>query len=370
MPMRGSTICLIAFSAIMGMASVGLTSAHPHDIESDPEIDSAIEPKGDSVLSSSLKSVPNNLQEQDINIEFSELENDVSVGLEAEPEIRLGNVIDQHSPAGKRSDRPERADRRERGERRKRDGRVRDWPYFGDEETSNEAALEATITVQPHDEDNIGKAAEGGFAEMQDQTRFGEESHRLPPLPVAPVVPPIPGSKTALKAQADNSSGAVTKLTIPTLTMDDLSASFEKRLQKHILRFAESLGVAREKNEDRFAYFDDGLTFESPEDMRQAARLAEEVIAESGVISNVADFAADIIEDIEIEHSGDVFTIDFEGKRLGKLTRSVNAGVEHFNIEGLGSLMTFNRREIIGEDGKLRTRITLDIDEAESASAK
>ena len=360
MPVRASTLCLIAFSSIMGMASVGLTSAHPHDVDIDDiviegivieggEIEAAkIDNMGDSLSSGAnvtyngknvevKLSIPENIESDKDKPSARQLEDSINERLRANQRLDRS----EHSKQGKEDkDRADRSDRNDRAERNERTDR-------------NERRGRTERTERGERDDRRGRGGrrnrDGG---AQDWPNFGDRDSG-----------PDAGSDSSADNSSNTPSGTVTKLTIPTLTLDDLSTSFETRMKRHVLRFAESLGAARAKNEDRFAYFDEGLDIENLEDLRQAARLAEEVLAESGVISNAADFAADIIEDIKVERAGNSLSIDFEGKRVGKITRSQSGGTEHYNIEALGSLMTFNRSEIIGPDGKPRTRITVDIDD-------
>lgn len=98
---------------------------------------------------------------------------------------------------------------------------------------------------------------------------------------------------------------------------------------------------------------------ENPEDLREAARYIQNMLAESGVLENLADIVIELAEDIEIEDIGEGMRLSFDGKRIGGF--SMDEENERLNIETMDSNTTIEKETFI-ENGKKRTRIVIETD--------
>ena len=139
-------------------------------------------------------------------------------------------------------------------------------------------------------------------------------------------------------------------------TMEEFSEKLGSRLEKHSEKMSESFERAKSKNK----FMRDGAQIESLEDMRDAARAVEEVLAESGFMSSFADLVIDLAEDFEVENNEDGMSVNFDGQRLGrvKLDKERN---DSFDIEGFGRNLKIDR-ETVRRNGKAKTRIVIELD--------
>ncbi len=98
---------------------------------------------------------------------------------------------------------------------------------------------------------------------------------------------------------------------------------------------------------------------EDPESLREAARTVQNLLAESGILENLADVVIDLAEDIELEDTGGGMRLSFNGQRLGGF--SMDEDNDTLSIETLGNNTTIEK-EVFMENGKKRTRIVIETD--------
>ena len=153
---------------------------------------------------------------------------------------------------------------------------------------------------------------------------------------------------------------------------EDLNAHFER----HAKRLREALDstkgtknriIFKELNADDSAALAGDKTqttkridiIESPEELRKAARSIQNMLAESGILENLADVVIELAEDIEIEETGDGMSFSFGDTRI--VGFSVNERDETLSIETMGNNTTIEKETFI-ENGKTRTRIVIETD--------
>ena len=98
---------------------------------------------------------------------------------------------------------------------------------------------------------------------------------------------------------------------------------------------------------------------ENPEDLREAARSLQNMLAESGILESLADVIIELAEDVEIEDTGEGMRLSFDGKRIGGF--SIDEDTEQLSIETMGSNTTIEKETVI-ENGKKKTRIVIETD--------
>ena len=98
---------------------------------------------------------------------------------------------------------------------------------------------------------------------------------------------------------------------------------------------------------------------ENPEGLRETARTIQNLLAESGILENLADVVIDLAEDIELEDTGDGMRLSFNGERIGGF--SMDKDNETLSFETMGSNTTVEK-EVFIENGKKRTRIVIETD--------
>ena len=135
---------------------------------------------------------------------------------------------------------------------------------------------------------------------------------------------------------------------------------FGNRLEKRFQRHADELSQKLERVESKNKFFKDDNTIENVEDIREAARAVEELISESGIISGLADFMVEIVDDFDIESSDEGLALNFEGKRLGRLKIDQDKD-ESIALEGFGRNLSIDKK-VIRKNGKTKTRIIIEVD--------
>ncbi len=98
---------------------------------------------------------------------------------------------------------------------------------------------------------------------------------------------------------------------------------------------------------------------ENPDELRDAARTLQNLLADSGILESLADVVIDLAENIEIEDTGDGMRLSFDGKRIGGF--SLDEDSNSLSIQSLGSQTTIEK-EIFYENGKKKTRIIIETD--------
>lgn len=141
-----------------------------------------------------------------------------------------------------------------------------------------------------------------------------------------------------------------------TMDAEEFGARLEKRFEGHARALDEKLETAKTKN--RFLKKDRDI--ETLEDIRDAANALEDLISDSGLISGLADMMIEFADDFEVENSDDGVSLNFEGKRLGRLKVEKDKD-ESFDIEGFGRNLKIDK-QVIQKNGKTKTRIVIEID--------
>lgn len=98
---------------------------------------------------------------------------------------------------------------------------------------------------------------------------------------------------------------------------------------------------------------------ENPDELREAARTIQNLLAESGILENLAEVVIDLAEDIELEDTGNGMRLSFNGERIGGF--SMDEDNETLSIETMDSNTTIEK-EVFIENGKKRTRIVIETD--------
>jgi len=141
-----------------------------------------------------------------------------------------------------------------------------------------------------------------------------------------------------------------------TMDAEDFTDRLERRFERHAKKMERNLERAKAKNK----FLKDNHEIESLEDIGDAARALEDMLSESGILSSLADMMVDLADDFEIDSSDDGVSLNFEGKRLGRLKMDKDSR-ESFGLEGFGKNMSVNR-EVIRKNGKTKTRIVIEMD--------
>ena len=141
-------------------------------------------------------------------------------------------------------------------------------------------------------------------------------------------------------------------------TMDaaEFGARLEKRFERHARDMDKKLDKAKVKN--RFLKEDRDI--ETLEDIRDAAVALEDLLSDSGIISGLADMMLDFADDFDVESSDEGVSLNFEGKRLGRLKVDKDSD-ESFDIEGFGRNLSIDKK-VIRKNGKTKTRIVIEMD--------
>ncbi len=142
-----------------------------------------------------------------------------------------------------------------------------------------------------------------------------------------------------------------------------------KVIEKHLETYSKSLKEKFDASESQHtravkkfkqSYKLDGETLlDDPEALSSAARDLEVLIAESGVISNMADILAGIVQDIEVENNRAGMALFFDGVKLGSF--NVNEENDGLDVDAMGRNMTIEK-EVTQENGKTKTRIIIEMD--------
>ena len=141
-----------------------------------------------------------------------------------------------------------------------------------------------------------------------------------------------------------------------TMDADEFGDRLERRFERHAKTMERKLDRAKSRNK----FLKEDREIETVEDIRDAAKAIENLLAESGVISGLADLVLDLADDFDIESSEDGVSLNFEGKRLGRLKVDKDTD-ESFDIEGFGHNLTIDKK-VIRKNGKTKTRIVIEMD--------
>lgn len=132
----------------------------------------------------------------------------------------------------------------------------------------------------------------------------------------------------------------------------------EQRLKTHTDKIEQSLKKAEAKNE----FLNSDREIKNADDIRDAARAIEELVAESGVISSLADMMLSLAEDFDVETTDEGIALKFDGDRIGRVNVKRDKHAQStFDVEGFGRNMTVER-EVIERGGKTKTRIIIEVD--------
>ena len=107
------------------------------------------------------------------------------------------------------------------------------------------------------------------------------------------------------------------------------------------------------------------------EDLKEAARELETAIAESGLLSDMAEMLAEFAEDVEVKKDdADGMRLLFDGDEMLRLKvdRDMDRD-ERVSLSGLGRNMTVERETLV-VDGKTRTRIVIEMDGADGVEVE
>lgn len=139
-------------------------------------------------------------------------------------------------------------------------------------------------------------------------------------------------------------------------------AEFAERLEKRFEKHSQKLERSFKEAELNAEFMKQGREIKSAEDIREAARAIEDLISESGVISNFADMMLDLADDFDMENSDDGLSLKFDGERIGrvKLRRDKHTD-SSLDLEGFGRNMTVEK-DVIKRNGKTKTRIVIEVD--------
>jgi|GEM_PF-6471760 len=97
--------------------------------------------------------------------------------------------------------------------------------------------------------------------------------------------------------------------------------------------------------------------FKSGDEMREMSEDVEEMIVESGMLSNLAGMLASFAEGIEIEKGEKSFSLRFDGDTLGEVNRDEDDRVV---LKSMDKEMTVEKETYL-KDGEKRTRIVIDV---------
>jgi len=135
-----------------------------------------------------------------------------------------------------------------------------------------------------------------------------------------------------------------------TLSGSEFAERLEKRFEKHSQKMERSLKDAEANND----FLREERKIKNADDLRDAAQAIEELISESGVISDFAD--------MNVESTDDGLSLKFDGDRIGRVNIKRDKHTESsLDVEGFGRNMTIEK-EVIKRDGKTKTRIVIEVD--------
>lgn len=140
----------------------------------------------------------------------------------------------------------------------------------------------------------------------------------------------------------------------PMMKANELSEKMGDMLSKH----SDSMSKNLDKAKIRFEASDkDGL--------KEAARAIEDLIADSGLISGLADMVTELAEDIEVEEENGTKVFLFDGEKVGhfKMDRQREQS-DNLSIAGLGKNLSIKRESYV-KDGQTKTRIIIEMDGGE-----
>jgi len=158
---------------------------------------------------------------------------------------------------------------------------------------------------------------------------------------------PFFGKKSETKTEQESES----------MSASDFAARMEKRMETHSQKLERSLDNV--KKTDRFNFKGD---INSAGDIREAARALEDAMAESGILSSLADMMVDLAEDFDVENDAEGITLRFDGEKLGRMKIDRDHHSEdRLDLEGFGRNLTIDK-EVIKEGGKKKTRIVIEMD--------
>lgn len=144
----------------------------------------------------------------------------------------------------------------------------------------------------------------------------------------------------------------------PTLSGPEFADRLEKRFKKHSKTMEQSLKEVETKSE----FLREDGKIKSANDIRKAARAIEDMISESGAISNFADMMLDLAEDFDVETGDDGLALKFDGDPIGRINIKRDKHTDStFGIEGFGRNMTVEK-EVIKRNGRTKTRIIIEVD--------
>lgn len=98
---------------------------------------------------------------------------------------------------------------------------------------------------------------------------------------------------------------------------------------------------------------------ENPDELREAARSIQNLLADSGILESLAEVVIDLAEDIEIDDTGNGMRLSFNGNRIGGF--SMDQDNDRISIETMGNNTTIEK-EVFIENGKKKTRIVIETD--------
>ena len=163
------------------------------------------------------------------------------------------------------------------------------------------------------------------------------------------------GNKAEEKAEDKAEEGAKGS---DSLTAPEFANRLEARIEKHSRKLERNFEDAKSRND----FLSEGREINSPSDLRDAAEALEGLMAESGLISGLADMMLDLAEDFEIETSDEGLSLSFDGDRIGRVKMKRDRHTDSvLDIEGFGRNMTIEK-EVIKRGGKTKTRIVIEVD--------
>ena len=160
---------------------------------------------------------------------------------------------------------------------------------------------------------------------------------------------------------SDDKTPSKLKITTSKKTSDEVMepSDFTSRLEKRFQRHADDMSRRFDRAEAKNKFLKDG-DIDSVDDIRDAARAFEDLIADSGIISGLADMMVELVEDFEVESSDEGLALNFEGKRLGRLKIDQDKE-ESIALEGFGRNLSIDKK-VIRKNGKTKTRIIIEVD--------
>jgi len=143
----------------------------------------------------------------------------------------------------------------------------------------------------------------------------------------------------------------------------------EKKFKDHAERMKKRMDAAQKRadramkrNDEAFVQLKEDGLLENPERIREAAKALENMLAESGFISSMADIVVDLAEDIDVDNHENGLTLKFDGETLGRIQMDRDAKVDDtVEIEAFGKNMNVEK-QIIEKDGKKKMRIVIEMD--------